>query len=281
MVVSPGYFPMFDIQVVRGRTFTPREAADEEPLALVSAATARAIWPGLDPIGQTLDLRPTPGAERRPSHTRVRVIGVTEDVANGMLGGGLDPTCIYFATGFAPAGGLSVLARGRTTTAALRTAVGTAVAAIDPAAPFQFFALKDMVGGQAWVFSAFSAGASFLGLLGLILACSGTYAVVAFLVTQRKREFGIRMALGATVRQIVSSILHDTLRTASVGLAIGLAAALALVSALAAAVEIIDPFGPAPFITAAAIVLCATTAAAAWPSLRAARIDPAQALRVD
>src|SRR5688572_23701068 len=281
MVVSPGYFPLFDVQLVRGRAFTPREAADGEPIALVSAATAQAIWPGLDPIGQTLDLLPAPGPARLPGHTRVRVIGVTEDVANGMLGGGLDPTCIYFPTGFAPAGGLSVLVRGRTTTAALRTAVGTAVAAIDPAAPFQVFALRDQVGGQAWVFSAFSAAASLLGLLGLLLACSGTYAVVAFLVTQRKREFGIRMALGATVRQIVSSILHDTLRTASIGLALGLAAALALVSVLAANVEIIDPFGPAPFLVAAAIVLSATTAAATWPSLRAARIDPARALRVD
>jgi len=281
MVVSPGYFALFDVQILRGRAFTPREAADGEPLALVSAATARAIWPGLDPIGQTLDLRPALAPGRRPEHTHVRVIGVTEDVANGMLGGGFDPTCIYFATGFAPAGGLSVLVRGRTTTAALRAAVGTAAAAIDPAAPFQFFALRDMVGGQAWVFSAFSAGASFLGLLGLLLACSGTFAVVSFLVTQRKREFGIRMALGATVRQIVSSILHDTLRTASIGLALGLAAALALVTALAAAVEIIHPFGPTPFLAAAAIVLGATTAAAAWPSLRAARIDPARALRVD
>jgi predicted permease len=281
MVVSPGYFPLFDIQVLRGRMFTAGEAAGGEPLALVSAATARAFWPGLDPIGQTLDLSPTPGPGRRPEHPRVRVIGVTEDVANGMLGGGLDPTCIYFATDFAPAGGLSVLVSGRTTTAAIRTKVAAAAAAIDPTASFQFFALRDMVGGQAWVFSAFSAGASFLGLLGLLLACSGTYAVVSFLVTQRKREFGIRMALGATVPQIVSSILHDTLRTASIGLGLGLAAALALVSVLAANVEIIDPFGPAPFLIAAAIVLGATTVAATWPSLRAARVDPARALRVD
>jgi len=108
-----------------------------------------------------------------------------------------------------------------------------------------------------------------------------TAIAFTFLQLERMREFGIRLALGATVRQIVSSILQNTLRTASIGLAVGLAVALALVSALAANAAIIEPFGPVPFLVAAAIVLCATTAAATWPSLRAARIDPARALKVD
>ena len=100
MVVSPDYFPMFDIQVVRGRAFTDREADEGAPVALVSAATARLLWPGLDPIGQTLDLTSTDlRSERTPGHANVRIIGVTEDVANGTMIDGVDVTCVYFATG--------------------------------------------------------------------------------------------------------------------------------------------------------------------------------------
>ena len=102
MVVSPEYFPLFDIRVVRGRTFTALEADAGAPVVLVSEATARTLWPGLDPVGQTLDLVPSRGrqASRRPAHTSVRVIGITEDVVSGLLMDGVDATCVYFATGF-------------------------------------------------------------------------------------------------------------------------------------------------------------------------------------
>ena len=131
---------------------------------------------------------------------------------------GLDLTCVYFATGFGAPGELSLLVRGRIdNTAPLRAAVAAAVNAVEPDAPFQFFGLRQMVGGLAWVFGAFSAAASLLGALGLLLAFSGTFAVVSFLVAQRTREFGVRLALGATVPRIVSGMLGETLRTASFG----------------------------------------------------------------
>ncbi len=91
MVVSPDYFPLFDIQVVGGRAFTTQEADDGAAVAMVSAATARTLWPGLDPIGQTLEIVPVRGRpERVPSHTSVRIIGVTEDVVSGALHEGID-----------------------------------------------------------------------------------------------------------------------------------------------------------------------------------------------
>ena len=91
MVVSPDYFSLFDIQVVGGRAFTTQEADDGAAVAMVSAATARTLWPGLDPIGQTLEIAPLRGRpERMPSHTSVRIIGVTEDVVSGTLTEGID-----------------------------------------------------------------------------------------------------------------------------------------------------------------------------------------------
>jgi predicted permease len=282
MVVSPDYFPMFDIQVVRGRAFTDREADDGAPVALVSAATARLLWPGLDPIGQTLDIRPTAlRPDRTPDHANVRVIGVTEDVANGTMLEDVDVTCVYFATGFRTTAEWSLLVRGRTNIADVRVALARVVDTLGPDVPYRIFAIPEMVGIFAWVFQAFSVTASLLGVIGLLLAFSGTYSVVAFLVAQRTPEFGIRMALGASVRQIVRGMMSETLHIALFGLGAGLAVALAAMRLLSAAIEAIPQFGPGSYVISAAIVLAATVVAALLPSMRAARIDPSKALRAE
>jgi putative ABC transport system permease protein len=283
MVVSPEYFPLFDIRVVRGRAFTALEADDGAPVVLVSEATARTLWPGLDPIGQTLDLVPPRGrrANRRPAHTSVRVIGVTENVVNGLLMDGVDATCVYFATGLNAPGELSILVRTRGDVSTARASVAAAVNAVEPDASFQTISLRVLLGLMAWAFQAFSVTASLLGAVGLVLAFSGTYAVVAFLVTQRRREFGIRMALGATVRQIVSGMLGDTLRTAAIGLGAGLAVSMSLVRFFSGTIPIIPSYSLRTYVVGTSIVLVATVIAALLPSLRAARIDPSKALRVD
>jgi hypothetical protein len=282
MVVSPGYFPMFDVQVVRGRAFTDREADEGAPVALVSAATARLLWPGLDPIGQTLDIRPTGlRSDRTPDHANVRIIGVTEDVANGTMLEGVDGTCVYFATGLRATDEWSLLVRGRSDAADVRAALARVTKTFGHDVPYRVFGMREMVGILAWVFQAFSATALLLGVIGLLLAFSGTYSVVAFLVAQRTPEFGIRMALGASVRQIIKGMMGETLRTALIGLGAGLAVALAVVRAFSAAIEAIPRFGPHSYVIGAAIVLTATMVAALLPSLRASRIDPSKALRAE
>jgi ABC-type antimicrobial peptide transport system permease subunit len=282
MVVSPDYFPMFDIQVVRGRAFTDREADDGAPVALVSAATARLLWPGLDPVGQTLDIRATGlGSERMPDHADVRIVGVAEDVANGTMLEGVDVTCVYFATGLRTSAEWSLLVRGRRNIADVQAALARVVNTLGPDVPYRIFAIPEMVGIFAWVFQAFSVTASLLGVIGLLLAFSGTYSVVAFLVAQRTPEFGIRMALGASVRQIIKGMMGETLHIALIGVGAGLAVALAVMRALSGALDAIPRFGPHSYVIAASIVLAATTVAALLPSLRASRIDPSKALRAE
>jgi len=282
VVVTPDYFPLFDIQVVRGRTFTTREAEEDAAVALVSAATARALWPELDPIGQTLDIGTVNAQVARPTaHTSVRVIGVTEDVVNGTLTEGMDATCVYFVAGLRSPREMSLLVRGRADIADVRASVKRAVDTFNPEAPYRIFPLREMVGIFVWAYQAFSVTASLLGVIGLLLAFSGTYAVVAFLVAQRTPEFGIRMALGATVRQIVSGMMDETLRIAAMGLGLGLIVALALMRFLSGAIETIPRFGLSPYVVGAGIVLTATTVAALLPSLRASRIDPSKALRAE
>jgi hypothetical protein len=289
MAVSPEYFPVFGIRIVRGRAFTKLEADEAVPVALVSEATARTLWPGLDPLGQTLQLVPSRGlargpagrgpVQRQPEHATVRIIGVTEDVVNGLATTGTDTSCVYFATGLRAPGELSMLVRARRDTAAVRAAVAAAVTALDPNASYQAFSMPELLGVMVWAFDAFSVTASLLGVIGLVLAFSGTYAVVAFLLAQRTREFGIRMAIGASVRQIVAGMMSETMRTASIGLGAGLMVAFALARAFGGVIPIIPAFTVRPYLVGLVVVLAATATAALLPSLRVSRIDPSSALR--
>jgi putative ABC transport system permease protein len=283
--VSPEYFALFDIQIVRGRTFTPAEAAAGAAVALVSQATAAALWPGLDPLRQTLDLAAVPGrrSDRRLPRGRVQVIGVTKDVVSGNIFAGIDPSCVYFPTDVQPLTPTSsLLVRARSDDVeSLRSAVTTIVKEVAPEMPSQVLPMRTLVGLALWIFQAFSVAASLLGVAGLLFAYSGTHAVVSFLVVQRTREFGVRMALGASAWQIVWGTLVETSRTAAIGLATGLAVTAGLLRLFRSAHSILPDFGARPFVVGAAIVVVATAVAALAPLHAAARIDPAQALRTE
>ncbi|MET0888448.1 MAG: ABC transporter permease, partial [Mycetocola sp.] len=266
--VSPEYFALFDIQIVRGRPFTPAEAAAGSAVALVSKATAAALWPGLDPIGQTLELAAVPEGRPDPRlpRGRLQVIGVAEDVANGAITDGIDATCVYFLTDVQGPANMALLVRGRTDDDILPTAVTAAVNKVAPDTPFQLFSLRANVADIAWGFRGFSLVISVLGVVGLLFAYSGTHAVVSFLMAQRKREFGVRMALGASAWQIVWGMLIQTSRPGLIGLVVGLAVAAGLVRLLTASAAILD-FGARPFVVGATTVLIATTVAALVPLL--------------
>ncbi|MGH9239795.1 MAG: ABC transporter permease [Vicinamibacterales bacterium] len=281
--VSAEYFPLFDIRIVRGRSFTPSEAAARAAVVVVSQATAQALWPGLDPLGQTLDL--TASSARRPDRAlprgRVQVIGVAEDVANGSMTDGIDVSCVYFPIDARGPEDMTLLVRARSDdAAALRTAATAAVNDVAPDAPFRLMSMRSMVAEGAWGFRILSAVASLLGFIGLLFAYSGTHAVVSFLVAQRTREFGVRMALGASGGRIVWEMLTQTSRTAAIGLVAGVAVAAGLLRLLAASAPLLE-FGVRPFAIGAAVVLGATMVAALVPLRAAARIDPVEALRAE
>jgi predicted permease len=284
-VVSPEYFPLFDIDVMRGRAFTTDEAAAGAAVVVVSRATAAMLWPGLDPVGQTLDFEEALGVrpERQPPHLRVRVVGVAEDVANGGITDGLDPSCVYFVTGVhSTAADLSLLVSSRTTnTESVKTAMANAVNAVAPETSFQAVSMVALMGGAAWVLRAFSTTAWILGLVGLLFAYSGTHAVVSFMVAQRTREFGVRMALGASAWQIVQGLLAQLSRTASIGLGAGLLVAAGVMRLFSRANALLPDSGWLALLVGAAIVLVATGVASLAPLRTAARIDPAHALRTE
>lgn len=281
-VVSPNYFEIFRLPLVGGRLFTHEESVARADVALVSEATARRFWRGRDAIGQVIQLSAANRGNREASgltHQQVVVVGIVQDAINGSLGAGIDSTCIYFPTHLAAPGELALLVRGRSTMRELGDAVADATAAVREDASFPIYPLRQIVGVQIWALQAFSSVVMVLAVIALVLALSGTYGVVAYVVMQRTREFGIRMALGATAAGIVRSVVKGALRLGAIGTCIGFALAAAMWSVLASVIEILPRFGVVPFLLGAVVVLIATGLAASVPSLRAARVDPAAALR--
>ncbi len=285
LVVSPDYFPLFGIRIVRGAPSRRWKRT----------RVRRSLWSARPPdtscgrvsirsIKRSISCPRVPASPRGGRPTRAYASSASPQTSSAESGrnpaDGVDKTCVYFATSLRSSDGLTMLVRGRVDVA-VKASVTTAVNAIELDAPFQSMPMRTFVGGIAWIFQAFSAAASFLGVVGLLLAFSGTYAVVAFLVMQRSREFGIRIALGATAGQIVSGILSETLQTAALGIGAGLAIAVGLAQVFSSTIPIIPKFSVLPYLVGTAGVGIATTAAALIPSLRTTRIDPSRALLVD
>ena len=280
--VSPEYFALFDIRLQRGRLFTPEEAEQNAAVVVVSEATARRFWPGREAIGQALDVSPAVRpSERQPAHRRVHVVGITADAVNGVIMDGVDPTCVYFPTTLASPGEMSLFVRARADVPALRRSIAAAAQAVQADATFQIYGMEQMLGLQFWALRAFSTAAALVATLGLILSFAGTYSVVAFVVAQRRREFGIRMALGATVQRIIVGVVGNVLRVAAIGVAGGLIVTLLLARVFDATIEMMPAFGRQSYVIGAAVVLVAAVIAALVPSIGTARIDPSAALRAE
>jgi MacB-like periplasmic core domain/FtsX-like permease family len=282
MVVSSEYFPLLRIDLTRGRLFTEIEAVAQAPVVVVSRATAQRFWPGADPIGQTLDIRAADvSSQRPPVQGRVHVIGVAEDVVQGTLLHGMPATFVYFPTAIGASQPLSLLARGRSNAAATIDAIHAVIEDAYPDAAFETRPVRNLAALQVWAVGSFSTAAAIPGVVGLLLAFTGTYGVVAFVAAQRRREFGVRMALGATTTRIVRSMVGDALRIGVIGAGAGTLLAFAVSRAASSAFEFVPAFGPRPYVLAGAIVLGASVLAAWLPSARAARMDPAAALRAE
>jgi len=283
VMVSPEYFTVFGIPIIEGRGFTALEAQERAPLAMVSAATAHTLWPGMRAVGQTLNIGAPIGrpASSGPAQTHVRIIGVVADVTNGLLLNGRDTSCIYFVTNPEVSGDLSILVRSRTGPHAIEGPAARARDAIAPGTPLTSYSISGLVGTLTWIFDAFSTTAAVLGGIGLLLACAGTYAVVSFLVALRRREFGVRMALGASSRQIIGAVLREQAPTVGGGVAVGMLLAAIVVRLFSSVLPAVPAFDATAFTAGAGVVALATVFAALVPSARAARTDPARALRVD
>ncbi len=269
--VSADYFETLRIPVVRGRGFTDGDRTGSAPVVVVSETLAREAWPEGDAIGQQIRWN------ERESEPRT-VVGVVADTKNQTLGEPLDGM-IYLPLMQEYQGAVSVLARGPgVTPATLRSALLEADPRLAISAP-QTLAEITAVGLLPARVAAYVAG--LLGALGLFLSALGIYGVVAHGVVQRRREIGIRMAIGAEAGRVLRGVINDGIRLALPGLLLGAVAALVVARLIRGMLFGVSPTDPLTLV-AVALLLLATVAVASWvPARRAASVDPVEALRAE
>jgi hypothetical protein len=212
----------------------------------------------------------------------VLVIGIARDAVNGWVGDGPDQTCIYLPTTSLSAGNvLFARVRGDADVAGRR--LDALLTASIPGAVDQIHTMDDILAAQLYPFRALYWTSSALGGLALLLTLSGIYGVLSYVVTQRTKEIGIRVALGARPGVVAALVLRQSLRYAFVGAAIGGTAALGLLRVAASQLDM-KMFGSFDWVAfgMGLLLAIAASAAAAWlPSRRAAGIEPVSTLRCD
>ena len=277
--VDAGFFSVVGIPILHGRAFTDDEERRGSPVAIVSEAAARALWPGRDPIGQLLQLSAEPPRDSRLARVRTaRVIGVSRNAVSGWIGTGLGRSVVFYPAS-ADSTGAQIVARVTGDASQARQRIDVDLAAVDQRAINEIHTLDDYLAVQRWPFKIFSWVAAAIGALALTLTVIGIYGVLSYLVAQRSKEIGIRMALGASVVSVVGKVLRQCLRYAVVGIAAGSVLALGVSKLCASVLVIVDTFDPAGYAFGVMVVLAACVAAAWAPSRRAAQVNPAEMLR--
>ena len=282
--VAPEYFDVFRIPLVRGRKFTVEESSSEAPVAIVSEATAARLWPGQNALGQALHMDPNAKPEpwnKRPTYRVATVVGVVKDVISGWVMEGVDPTCAYFPTGPRGPKNVSLLVRVKVDEEVARRALDASMSGFPNSGASVVIPMDEALAMQIYPFRASAWVASALGGLALALSLSGIYGVLSYLVSQRTKEIGIRMALGASTTAVIRIVLSQSMRLAVIGIVIGATLALGVSNFFASQLHGVNTFDVLAYGGSIGVALMAALAAAYVPSRRAAGVDPVTALRCD
>ena len=268
-MISPGYFKALRIPLLRGRLFTGNRAGDEFTM-VVSASMARRIWGDEDPLGRQVSAGP---------NGRFTIIGIVGDVRNLQLALEPAPT-MYISSAQYLWPTMTVIVRSTGPETPTASLLRTAVRELDPQlALFNIRRTEDRIDRSA---SQSRLNATLVGLfagVAALLAALGIYGVLAYLVSQRQQEIGIRMALGAGRAMVVRLILARGLWLTGIGLAVGIAGAFGVTRWIQALIFGVSPTDPWTFSAAIGLVLLVALAASYAPARRATRVDPLIALR--
>ncbi len=291
--VSPEYFQVLDIPMLRGRNFSVEEAQSGAAVAILSESAARKLWPTQDVLDQSLNLVPVGDDDtgpvrggRPPQYRTMRVIGVARDTAVGGLDNP-DRSAFYLPTGLeASHNALYVRIRDHVSGDAGKAVRDLSAAAetADPGAIEDIHSLQDYLDASIWSYRLSYWISAALGCIALLLTLSGIYSVLSYVVAQRTKEIGIRIAMGAGAHAVTGLVLAQCPRLAAIGIATGSALALAaarVLSGFSASGTNIDVFDHVAYLGAMAVVLVACLTAALIPARRAARVDPITTLRYD
>jgi macrolide transport system ATP-binding/permease protein len=269
--VSPEYFSLVGIPIMRGRSFTQAESRDDATVVIVTESTARRLWPEQDPVGKTL---------RESSGRQDTVIGVAKDAQVSHLGE-LNGSYLYFPAGPRDTLRTYVLVRHAGDYGAVAKVMRDTVQSLDSNVSVDVVRLEDYL--EIWrtpsrIVAALSGA---LGVLALLLASIGVYGMVSYGVSQRIREIGIRMTLGADGKDVMTLLLRQAMRPVLIGGALGVAGCAAVSQILSKVLYGIGSHDPIAFIGVPAFLLGIALAASYIPARRATRVDPVVALRYE
>jgi predicted permease len=269
-IVTPGYFRTLGLPLLAGRNFTTADRG-APAVAIVNETLARRGWPGQSAVGKRLVL----GRSRYP----VDIIGVVRDAKYRTIGEGPTP---FFYVPAAQRYESTTWILMRPTGPSLLPQVRALVRAMDPNLPLlQAGPLTDMTAFTLFPQRVAAWLAAIVGTIGLLLAALGVYGLTAYNVSQRRREIGIRVALGAVRAQVLRSIVGHGIFLAVVGTVLGLASAALVTRVLEGMLYDIRPLDPVSFAGAALVLVAFALVASAIPAQRAAAIDPAETLRAE
>ena len=278
-IVTPDYFRTMSIPVTRGRGFTPLDRMGAQSVAIINRAAANRIWPEGEPLGHEMRIgtRFGLGGEQAGGV----IVGVVADVHDHGPATPVRPT-LYLAHAQWPVDFMSVVAKGRGEPSTLIEPMRSVLQNIDPDVPM--FAVRSM---PQIVSNAVAQPRLYMVLIGcfaataMLLAAIGLYGVLAYAVGQRRREIGIRLALGARRGEVLRMVMSQAAKLMVAGVAIGLVAAVLASRLLRAQLFEVAPTDTTTYLVVA-IVLMAVSLLASWiPARRASRIDPMTALRQD
>lgn len=271
MVVGTDYFPTMEIPLIAGRQFNDRDREGSLPVAIINQALVAKDWPGGNALGQRFRFE--------DDNTWVQVIGVVKNADYTTLGEAPQP-CVYLPMRQNYAGGMTLYVRSRGNPAGLLPAIQRQVRTLDRSIEISDARTGSLLINQVlWGAKVGVALLSVFGSLALLLAAVGLYGVMGYTVSHRRREIGVRMALGATRGRVLRLIVGDGMRLVGCGIVLGLAASLLLGRALSHLLFGISSADPASFAAAIATLVAVALAACYVPARAATRIDPMNALR--
>ena len=269
--VSPGYFSAMGVPLVKGRLFDERDVKDAQQSVIVNENLANRFWPNQDPIGKRL--------ERGDSEPWRTVVGVVRDTKEFSVDNE-PPISIYHPHEQFPIGTMFLVVRSSTDAASLSSSITTELRSLDPELPAFEFKTMDQRLSDALTRRRFST--TLLGVfatVALVLAAIGIYGVMAYSVTQRTQEIGIRMALGAQPRKIMMLVMRHSFILVVLGVVFGIGGALALTRVMSSLLYGVSATDALTYLTPPLILGVVALLASYFPARRASRVDPTIALR--
>jgi putative ABC transport system permease protein len=277
-IVSTEYFQTMGIPLVRGRAFTDHDTESSGDVVIINEAAARRYWPNENPIGQRISLGAA--ADWR------EIVGIVADTRHEGLDAEADPAGFLpqrqqftnLGTGFERT--MTVVARTAGDAASVTSVLRTAVAGIDPQLPIGLVRpMDDLIGDSIAPRRLNFVLVSAFAFVALVLTAAGLYGVMAYVVAQRTREIGVRMALGATRKQVLAMMFRQAGSMTAVGIGLGVAGALLLTRSMRSLLFGVSAADPGIYLGVSALLAVVAIVAVAIPSSRATRIDPLHALR--